>query len=180
MKNKSGIMSFYDSERNNNKDDVIFVQQILLFIKALKNSQHCYAQAATLVNASELRNFFEKIELQRAMLVHQGVKAIGPIKANYDIDAVWFTSMDINNMSKQEFDLDIIIRCLMSEETLQKNYETILNDTNFSILGSQLKSFNKVRRKLLDFQYQYKAYAKQNIRVDKISLNQLIDTKFAA
>lgn len=126
-------------------------------IQNLKNNQRCYAEAASLVNSSELRNFFEKIELERTVFMEKIAKAIGRLDlitgvSGHGADVVWFASIEVNGKSMAEFDRDILSRCIRCEESIHQAYLSAMiaktDDQQFGFLNSQHARLQKASTEL--------------------------------
>ncbi len=126
-------------------------------IQDLKNNQRCFAEAASLVNSSQLRNLFEKIELERTIFMGVIAKAIERTdlilgKHGYGADVVWFSSVEVNNVSKEEFDLGVLSRCMQCEETTYQSYKRVMNlraqEKIFVFLDKQKFSLDKTAQQL--------------------------------
>ena len=132
-------------------------KEIESLIQGLKNSQRCYADAASLVNSSELRNFFEKIELERTVFMEKMAKSINRLelisgKRSHGADVVWFSSVEVNNVSKEEFDLGVLLRCMQCEEVIHQAYSSVItlreDDKIFVFLDNQFASLNRTSQHL--------------------------------
>ena len=141
-------------------------KEVEVLIQALKNNQRCYAEAASLVNSSQLRNFFEKIELERTIFMEKIARFIERIdlisgKSGHDADVIWFASVEVSNVSKNDFDLSIVQRCLQCEDVLQQNYDTIVelrgNERIFRFLDEQRIRLESTEEQLKAFQIQFKS-----------------------
>ena len=138
-------------------------------IQGLKNSQRCYADAASLVNSSELRNFFEKVELERTVFMEKMAISIDRLelisgKRSHGADVVWFSSVEVNNVSKEEFDLGVLSRCMQCEEVIHQAYNSAIrlreDDKIFTFLDNQFASLQRASQQLnrLSNQFNNKAY----------------------
>lgn len=132
-------------------------KEVESLIQALKNNQRCYAEAASLVNSSELRNFFEKIELERTIFMEKVGRFIERLdlvsgKSGHDTDVIWFSSIEVHNVSKSEFDSGILVRCLQCEEVLHQAYDGVIDlrgdEKIFRFLDEQKVSLENTKKRL--------------------------------
>lgn len=126
-------------------------------IQDLKNNQRCFAEAASLVNSSQLRNLFEKIELERtifmqtiATAIHRTDLVLG--ERSYGADIAWFSSIMIHNISKNAFDFEVLSRCMQCEKTLYQAYKQLMDlrakERVFVFLDKQKFSLDRTNQQL--------------------------------
>lgn len=136
-------------------------KEIESLIQALKNNQRCYAEAASLINSSELRNYFEKIELERTIFMEKIGRFIERLdlisgKSGHDTDVIWFSSIEVHNVSKSEFDSGILVRCLQCEEVLHQAYDGAIDlrgdEQIFRFLDEQKVSLENTKKRLEDLE----------------------------
>ena len=126
-------------------------------IQDLKNNQRCFAEAAALVNSSQLRNLFEKIELERTIFMGVIAKAIERTDLisggrSYNVNVAWFSSIIVNEVSKDQFDFEVLERCIQCEETTYQFYELIMDlrakEKIFIFLDKQKSSLDRTAQQL--------------------------------
>lgn len=129
-------------------------------IQTLKNSQRCFAEAASLVNSSQLRNVFEKIELERTIFMQVVANSINRTdlisgEHSYRADIAWFSSIMINNVSKREFDLEVLSLCIQCEKLLYQEYKALIRlrakQQIFVFLDKQQLKLEKTSEQLQGF-----------------------------
>jgi len=137
-------------------------------IQGLKNNQRCYADAASLVNSSELRNFFEKIELERTVFMEKTAKSIDRLelisgKRSHGADVVWFSSVEVSNVSKEEFDFGILLRCIQCEKVIHQAYSNAIevrgDNKIFVFLDNQQASLHRASQRLNSLHNKFKDYS---------------------
>lgn len=126
-------------------------------IQDLKNNQRCFAEAATLINSSQLRNLFVKIELERTIFMQVIAQAINRTdlilgEHGYSADIAWFSSIIVGDVSKNEFDFEVLSRCMQCETTLYQNYKRVMElrakERIFVFLDKQKFSLDKTDEQL--------------------------------
>jgi len=160
-----------DNKHKTNESDstyanIVLDRKVESLIQDLKNSQRCYAEAASLVNSSQLRNFFEKIELERTMFMEKVAISVERLdlvsgRSGHSADVVWFASVEITNVSKEEFDMGILLRCLQCEQAIHQAYKSVFDVREdrklYPFLLSQQVSLEKSRQHLLKLKKQLEA-----------------------
>lgn len=171
LRTRVSVMSSYEKDNKTNYrptnlsiGEPRFYLEVESLIQSLKNNQRCYAEAASLVNSSELRNFFEKIELERTIFMEKIAKAIGRLDlitgvSGHGADVVWFASIEVNGKSMTEFDRAILSRCTSCEEGIHQAYISTLGTKpmklQFGFLDSQYVRLQTVRTELSQFVEKY-------------------------
>ncbi len=156
-----------DSSSANSINPALF-KELESLIQGLTNNQRCYADAASLVNSSELRNFFEKIELERTVFMEKLAKSLDRLelvsgKRSHGADVVWFSSVEVSNVSKEEFDYGILLRCMQCEEVIHQAYSNAIevrkDDKIFVFLDNQQASLYRASKRLQALHTKFKSYS---------------------
>lgn len=152
--------------RESTYENIVLDKKVESLIQDLKNCQRCYAEAANLVNSSQLRNTFEKIQLERTIFMEEIAKSLQRLDLvsgliGHSADVVWFASVEVTNISRNDFDLEILARCLRCEEAIAQAYESVLDfrkdRTIYPFLVRHKLDLEKSEQKLQDLRVQFEA-----------------------
>ena len=99
--------------------------------QALRNNQHCYAAAASIVRVSKLRKVFELKELERSLFLNKLSHILRD--SDYTLEfkdfyptVFWFASIEIFNASQQQLHNQIIDCCIASEKAIADACDQLL------------------------------------------------------